>query len=194
MEVSFWFVRLLCPLPLLKNVVPCCSTERNLHLSSSGSIFFLSTLVQLSLCECLLPSTTSKLCGTELMIVRQSERSLFVADVTTLCGVKTEMSVLEHIPHGFWRLLVAFAADHVAPSLCVVTTLCNYISYICMRVCVSPSTVFALYNRNRTFMVFLALLVVAQYASSAILGSSFASDIAVVDGVCVSGGKLVLIM
>ena len=118
MEVSFWFVRLLLPLPLLKNIFP---TERNLHLWSSGSIFFLNTLVQLSLSECLFPRTASKLCETKLMIVRQSERSHFVADVTTLCGVKTKMPVLEHIPHGFWRMLVAFAADHVAPSLYVAT-------------------------------------------------------------------------
>ena len=122
MEVSFWFVRLLLfPLPLLKNVVPCCWTERNLHLWSSGSIFFLSTLVQLFLCECLPPSTTSKLCGTKLMIVRQSERHLFAADVTTLCGIKTEMPALDHVLRAFWRMFVAFAADHVTPSLCVAT-------------------------------------------------------------------------
>ena len=109
------------PLPLLKKVVPCCSTEGNLHLSSSGNIFSLSTLVQLSLCECLLPSTTSKLCGTKLMIVWQSERHLFVADVTTLYGVKTEMPFMDHVLRGFCRILLAFATDHVAPSLCVAT-------------------------------------------------------------------------
>ena len=55
------------------------------------------------------------------MIVRQGERSLFVANVTTLYGVKTEMPALDHVLRGFWRILVALAADHVAPSLCVAT-------------------------------------------------------------------------
>ena len=147
MEVSFSFARLLHLLPLLKIVVPCCSTERNLHLWSSGSIFFLSMLVRLPLCECLLPSTTSKLCGiTLLTIIRQSKCSLFVADVgTTLCDVKTEMPVLEHIPRGFWRMLVAFAADHVAPSLCVATRhTCSAVIISHIYVCVCLNSVRAL--------------------------------------------------
>ena len=59
--------------------------------------------------------------------------------------------------------------------------------------CVSPSTVFALYNQNRTFMVVSTLLVIAQYAISAILGSAFVSDITVVEGVCVTGEKAIFI-
>ena len=42
-------------------------------------------------------------------------------------------------------------------------------------------------------MVVSTLLVIAQYASSAILGSAFISDITVVEGVCVAGEKVISI-
>jgi len=67
-----------------------------------------------------------RLCGTPLnsltLIVRQSECHFFVADATTLSGVKTEMPALERVPHGFWRILVvSLQMDDIALSLCVAT-------------------------------------------------------------------------
>ena len=53
------------------------------------------------------------------------------------------------------------------------------------------STVFALYNRNPTFMALSTLLVMMEYASSAFFGYEFVSDIVVVEGVCVTGHKVV---
>ena len=55
------------------------------------------------------------------------------------------------------------------------------------------STVFALYNRKPTFMAFSTLLIMAEYVSLAVWGYGFISDIEVVDGVCVTGYKVVFI-
>ena len=54
-------------------------------------------------------------------------------------------------------------------------------------------TVFALYNRNPTFMAFSTLLIMAEYVRAAVCGYGFNSDIVVVEGVCVTGHKVVFI-
>ena len=60
------------------------------------------------------------------------------------------------------------------------------ISHICL-------IVFALYNRNPTFIAFLILLIMAEYTGSAILGYGFISDIVVINGLCETGHKAAFI-